>query len=77
MAFTLLDIERIISGIRRRLRVLEIQGNGAVIKTGLAVSRPSAPTLTPGTTITYYATDTKVLSIWNVVNESWDTVTFS
>lgn len=76
MAFTLLDLERIFAGIRRRIRLLEIQGNSGIIKTGLAADRPTALVLSEGTTASYYATDTKTLSIWNVVTETWDEIVF-
>lgn len=72
MAFTLLDIDRIIAQLRRRLRLLEIQGNSGIVRTGLAADRPAAPVLSEGTTVGYYSYDTKVLSIWNVDTKVWD-----
>lgn len=77
MSFTLLDLEQIIAGLRRRLRLLEIQGNSGVIKTGIAADRPAIPTFSTATTTSYYATDTKVLSVWNIQTETWNTITFS
>lgn len=79
MAFTLLDLERIIAGLRRRLRLLEIQGNTNILKTGLQADLPDGPSLdlAPGTTISYYATDTKTLSVYNIVSGTWDTVIFT
>lgn len=78
-AFTLLDIERIIAGLRRRLRLLEIQGNSGIIKTGLASARPAGAdlNLSDGTTLSYYATDTKTLSIWNPATATWNTQVFT
>lgn len=77
MAFSLLDIERIVAQLRRRLRLLEIKGNNGIIKTGLAADRPTELTLSQGTTLSYYATDTKTLSIWNVQIEDWDDSVFT
>lgn len=77
MAFNLTDIQEIISSLRRRLRLLEIQGNNGIIKTGLATDRPASLVLSTGTTASYYATDTKTLSVWNITNEEWDEVIFS
>lgn len=77
MAFSLLDLERIIAQLRRRLRLLEIQGNTGIIKTGLDADRPTVLNLLTGTTVSYYATDTKTLSVWNTESEVWDTVLFT
>ena len=75
MAFTLQDLEKIISQIRRRLRLLEIQGNSVIVKTGLHADRPATPTVSQGTTVQYYSYDNKKLSIWNVDTDDWDEVT--
>lgn len=79
MAFTLLDLERIFAGLRRRIRLLEIKGNTNIIKSGLVADRPDGQSLqlSTGTTVSYYATDTKTLSIWNIQNEEWDEVTLT
>lgn len=79
MAITLLDLERIIAQLRRRLRLLEIQGANGVVKTGLAAGRPAGVdlSLSPNTTVMYYATDTKTLSIWNIQTSTWDTEVFT
>lgn len=77
MAFTLLDIDRIIAGIRRRLRLLELKTGSGTISTGVLADRPTPQTLSPGATVSYYASDVKKLFIWNVVNEDWDEVTLS
>lgn len=75
--FTILDLPKIIATINRRLRLLEIQGNTGIVKTGVAADRPATPNLSTGTTVMYYAYDTKVLSIWNVDTDSWNTVSFT
>jgi len=76
-SFTLQDLEKVIADLRRRLRILEIQGASGIINTGIASARPTTPNVTSGTTISYYAYDTKVLSIWNVDDEDWDEVTLT
>lgn len=75
--FTLQDLERIIRGLQRRLRILEISSDASVLKTGVAADRPASPTVSVGTTFSYYAYDSKVLSIWNVDDEAWDEVTLT
>lgn len=75
--FTILDLEKVIANLRRRLRLLEIQGNTGVIKNGLAADRPATPTVSIGSTTSFYATDTKTLSIWNTVTEDWDEEVFT
>ncbi len=77
MAFTLLDIDRIIAQMRRRLRLLELQNGSGTISTGELADRPTPQTLSPGTTVSYYATDVQKLFIWNVATEDWDEVTLS
>lgn len=75
MAFSLLDLERVIAQLRRRLRLLELQGtSGGIMQTGLAADRPSSVSPSSGSTVPYYAYDTQVLSVWNTLNESWDTI---
>ena len=71
------DLDQIISNIFTRLKKLEIRGNNTVIKTGLAADRPTTPVVSIGTTTQYYAYDTKVLSIWNIDTDSWNTVAFT
>lgn len=77
MSFNLLDIEGIFAQIRRRLRLLELQGRSGVVRTGLAADRVDPSDLSSGVTTSFYATDTKTLSIWNIVTESWDEVTLT
>lgn len=79
MAITLLDLDRIVAQLRRRLRLLEIQGSSGILKTGLAANRPLGTdlSLSPGTTVMYYAYDTKTLSIWNTQSSVWDTEVFT
>lgn len=75
--YNITDMAEIIRGLSRRVRLLELQGNGTVVKTGLAADRPSAPDVGSGTTTTYYAYNTKVLSVWNTDTSDWDEVTLS
>lgn len=79
MAFTLLDLEKIIAQLRRRLRLLELQGANGTVRAGLAANRPNGSdlSLSTGVTVMYYATDTKTLSIWNPQTETWNTTVFS
>lgn len=77
MKFTLTDLDQIIRDIRRRLRLLEVQGNSGVVQTGLAADRPATPNTSPGTTTSYYAYNTKVLSVWNINTDDWDEVVLS
>ena len=76
-SFTLQDLEKVIADLRRRLRLLEIQGNVGITQTGEAADRPITPNVSVGTTVSYYAYDTKVLSVWNVDDEAWDEVTLA
>lgn len=75
--FTIQDINAVINGILTRLRKLEIQGNTGILKSGLAADRPPTPTPSTGLTVSYYAYDSKVLSVWNIDSESWDEVTLT
>lgn len=76
MATSLTELDGLIRRLNRRLRLLEIQGNTGLIKTGLAEDRPVALdlNLSKGTTVSYYATDTKVFSMWNTDTEEWDEI---
>lgn len=78
MAFSLLDLERVVALIRRRLRLLELQPRG-VIQTGPVANLPdvSSMILSQGTTTLYYATDTKTLYIWNTQTLTWNIEVFS
>lgn len=74
--FTLLDFDRVIAQLRRRLRLVELRPSNT-LNTGLAADRPTAPTTNEGTTVSFYATNTKTLSIWNTVTNDWDEVVLS
>lgn len=65
------DIQHIFDDIIKRLNRLE-KGQSIMVQ-GLAANRPSSPKTAP----LYYATNTKVLSIWNQTSASWNTVSFA
>ena len=75
--FSLVDLPRILAGINRQLKLLAIRSGSSPISTGLAADRPTPDSLSPNTTIMYYATDTKTLSTWNTATSSWNTVVFT
>lgn len=66
------DVQHIINDLVKRLNRLESSNRGAM-QQGLAANRPAAPT----TTNIYYATNTKVLSIWNSATSAWNTVSLA
>lgn len=66
------SIEDIINGLVIRIARLEGSVRGGV-QQGLAANRPTAPTVAS----IYYATNTKVLSVWNSATDSWNTVSLS
>lgn len=74
--FSVNDLPKIFASINQQLKSLALRSTG-IMKTGLAADRPAAPEVNPGTTLQYYAYDTKVLSIWNIDSENWDETTLT
>lgn len=70
------SFEQIVGSLSRRIAKLEAARAG-ILQTGLATDRSTTPTVVKGTTVMFYAYDTKTLSIWNIDTDDWDEEVFT